>query len=94
MKNPPILSFRGAGGDEESRKYPPYRARFLAPLGMTLRRIVFHQPARAKKTSLPNLELDKSVIGWYGVLRWDVTVFTGIEKFVLPATAQEEGIGR
>jgi hypothetical protein len=36
LKNPSGLSFRGAAGDEESRKSFVSRARFLAPLGMTL----------------------------------------------------------
>ena len=34
-KNPSALSFRGAEGDEESRKAFIFRARFLATLGMT-----------------------------------------------------------
>ncbi len=45
-KNPFGLSFRGAGGDEESRKSFTFRAKFLALLGMTRFRGVFPQPVR------------------------------------------------
>src|SRR5487761_535591 len=46
-KNPSALSFRGAEGDEESRKAFIFGAGFLATLGMTRFRDVFPQPARA-----------------------------------------------
>jgi hypothetical protein len=45
-KNPFGLSFRGAAGDEESRKSFTFRARFFASLGMTRLRGVFAQPVR------------------------------------------------
>ncbi len=41
-ENSDNLPFRGVGGDEESRNSFIYRARFVAPLGMTTFRIVFH----------------------------------------------------
>ena len=47
LKNPPRLSFRGAAGDEESRKSFASRARFLASLGMTTFTKVFQHPASA-----------------------------------------------
>ena len=43
MKNKCTLSFRGAAGDEESRKAFIFRPRFLASLGMTFLQNVFHQ---------------------------------------------------
>ena len=46
LKNPSWLSFRGAAGDEESRKSFVFRARFLASLGMTSFTEVFQHPAR------------------------------------------------
>jgi beta-glucosidase len=46
LKSPPSLSFRGATGDEESRKSFVSRARFTAPLGMTAPIGVFQHPAR------------------------------------------------
>jgi len=45
LKNPSNLSFRGAAGDEESRKSFVSRARFLAWLGMTAITKVFQHPA-------------------------------------------------
>jgi len=47
LKNPSRLSFRGAAGDEESRKFFVSRARFLASLGMTTFTSVFQHPAKA-----------------------------------------------
>ena len=44
LKNPSSLSFRGAEGDEESRKSFVPTARFLASLGMTAFRRVFQHP--------------------------------------------------
>ena len=46
LKNPDKLPFRGAEGDEESRKSIIFRARFLAALGMTPFRNVFQQTVK------------------------------------------------
>ena len=49
LKSPASLSFRGAEGDEESRKSFVSRARFLASLGMTAITNVFQHPARSRR---------------------------------------------
>ena len=51
-KNPCGLSFRGAAGDEESRKSFVSRARFLASLGMTRFAGVFQHPARVSRREI------------------------------------------
>jgi len=49
LKNSISLSFRGAEGSEESRIVFIFRARFLAPLGMTRYWSVFQHPAKSHK---------------------------------------------
>ena len=51
FKNPSPLSFRGAAGYMESHMSPTSRARFLAPLGMTMLTRVFEHPANASAPS-------------------------------------------
>ena len=46
LKNSSAVSFRGAEGDEESRIPFNFRARFLAPLGMTRSHKVFQPTAQ------------------------------------------------
>src|SRR5690349_7507154 len=60
MKNPLPMAFRGAKGDEESRKYRSFRARFLSRacgIGMTERRSVFHQPVSGERGALARCEI-------------------------------------
>ena len=52
LKDSPKLSFRGAVGDEESRISFSFKARFLAPLGMTRFHKVFQQAASLDSLAL------------------------------------------
>ena len=63
LKNPSSLSFRGAAGDEESRKSFVSRARFLASLGMTTFTDVFQHPARGGEGRVDSIPAALAALG-------------------------------
>jgi hypothetical protein len=72
LKNPPRLSFRGAAGDEESRKSLVPRERFLASLGMTMFTKVFQHPA---KESVQNRERSNILRRFIFLVGWLTTAY-------------------